>query len=118
MSSLFHTGLSLLTVIVIPTTLSAVSRAGQSPAPTHNRLGSGFAIFAFLLEIGPEQLKILNGSQEEENADKKVFHKKPGIKDTAAAFHSAHKAGLSALQFISSLAITETFFPSLVVSNI
>ena len=81
MSSLFHTGLSLLTVIVIPTPLSADSRAGQSPAPMHNRLGSGFAIFALLLEIGPEQLKILNGSQEEENADKKVFHKKPGVKN-------------------------------------
>ena len=38
-------------------------------------------ILAFLLEIGPEQLKILNGRQEEESADKKVFHKKPGIKN-------------------------------------
>ena len=54
--------------------------AGQSSAPTHNRSGSGFVILALLFKIGSEQLAILNGGQEEENADKKVFHKKPGIK--------------------------------------
>ena len=42
--------------------------------------GSGFVIFALLFEMGAEQLTILDGSPEEENADKKVFHKKPGIK--------------------------------------
>ena len=56
------------------------SRAGQISAPTHNRLGSGFVILTLLFKIGSEQLAILDGGQEEKNADKKVFHKKPGVK--------------------------------------
>lgn len=53
---------------------------GQSPASTHSGSGSGFVILALLFKIGSEQLAILDGGQEEKNADKKVFHKKPGVK--------------------------------------
>jgi hypothetical protein len=54
--------------------------AGRSPASTHSGSGSGFVILALLFKIGSEQLAILDGGQEEKNADKKVFHKKPGVK--------------------------------------